>query len=134
MEADAEELIRERMAALIEDHDQLLRRLVALRRVHRLTQTEVAERMGVSQATVSEMERYDANPTLSTVRRYALAVEARTVTAVIDDGPNSRWRWVTAGAPVSSSARVSWRARADDPETILPWPSAETRLPAAIEK
>lgn len=40
-----------------------------------LTQLDVAERIGVSQATIAEFEnaRYP-NPRLSTVRRYALAV------------------------------------------------------------
>ncbi len=50
---------------------------MALRKKHHLTQADVAERMGVSQPTVAEFERYDANPTLSAIRRYALAVGAR---------------------------------------------------------
>ena len=72
-----------RADALVDGHARLLRDLVAMRAAHGLTQAEVAERMGVSQPTVAAFERYDANPTLSTLRRYALAVEARMETAVI---------------------------------------------------
>lgn len=50
--------------------------LVALRREAGLTQGDVAERMGVSQQAVSKFERYDSDPKLSTVRRYANAVGA----------------------------------------------------------
>jgi transcriptional regulator with XRE-family HTH domain len=74
-----------RADALVDGHVRLLRDLVAMRTAHGLTQAEVAERMGVSQPTVAAFERYDANPTLSTLRRYALAVEARMETAVIDE-------------------------------------------------
>jgi transcriptional regulator with XRE-family HTH domain len=62
--------------SLIESHDALLKSLIALRKKHHLTQETVAERMGVSQPTVAAFERYDANPKLSTIRRYALAVGA----------------------------------------------------------
>jgi len=46
--------------------------------------------MGVSQPTVAGFERYDANPRLSTVRRYTLAVGARLCTTVIDDCADRR--------------------------------------------
>ena len=62
--------------SLIQSHDVLLKALIAQRKRHHLTQETVAERMGVSQPTVASFERYDANPTLSTIRRYALAVGA----------------------------------------------------------
>lgn len=79
------EAIERRADSLIDNHDHLLRRLVALRKQHHLTQLQVAERMGVSQPTVAGFERYDANPTLSTIRRYALAVGARIEERVHDD-------------------------------------------------
>lgn len=69
---------------LVESDDQLLEHLVKLRKDHGLTQSDVAERMGVSQPTVAAFERYDANPTLSTLRRYALAVGG-SVRHVVDD-------------------------------------------------
>lgn len=60
--------------SLVDAHEHLLDQLILLRKKHGLTQEVVAERMGVSQPTVAAFERYDANPTLSSVRRYALAV------------------------------------------------------------
>lgn len=45
--------------------------------------------MGVTQPTVSELERYDANPTLQTLRRYAMAVEVLIETKVHDDRPRA---------------------------------------------
>lgn len=71
--------------ALIDSHEKLLSNLVAMRKRHRLTQDVVAERMGVSQPTVAAFERYDANPTLATIRRYALAVGASIQHVVEDD-------------------------------------------------
>lgn len=70
--------------SLVESHDKLLRDLIGMRKKHRLSQETVAERMGVSQPTVAAFERYDSNPTLSSIRRYALAVGA-SITHVVDD-------------------------------------------------
>ena len=69
--------------ALIDDHDHMREALIELRRRHKLTQAQVGERMGVSQPVVAAFERYDANPTLATVRRYALAVGAMIDTRVL---------------------------------------------------
>ncbi|GAA0422523.1 helix-turn-helix domain-containing protein [Leifsonia naganoensis] len=84
MHMDAERL--EHIAdSLVDSHDKLMEDLVAMRKRHALTQGTVAERMGVSQPTVAAFERYDANPTLSTLRRYALAVGATIEHRVIDE-------------------------------------------------
>lgn len=77
-------VLDDRADALIADHENMMRELTKMRQ-SRLTQQQVAERMGVSQPCVSQFERYDANPTLDTVRRYAMAVGARIETRVIDD-------------------------------------------------
>lgn len=53
--------------------------LISFRSASKMTQADVAELMGVSQSAVSQFEHYDANPTLATVRRYALAVGADLV-------------------------------------------------------
>ncbi|GEL93890.1 helix-turn-helix domain-containing protein [Cellulomonas composti] len=90
MENESAELIARRADTLIEDHAALRATLVRLRREHGLSQAVVAERMGVSQPTVAGFERDDANPTLSTLRRYALAVGAKTRTVVIDDCAEAR--------------------------------------------
>ena len=52
---------------LVDARDRLLEDLVSLRKEHKLSQQTVAERVGVSQPTVAAFERYDANPTVSTI-------------------------------------------------------------------
>ena len=106
--------------ALVQNHRRLLRRLVAMRKHHHLTQADVAERMGVSQPAVAAFERYDANPTLSTIRRYALAVDARIEERVIDDcKPDTGWSLSeTEASPLT--AVVPQRTAAKQPWAILP--------------
>lgn len=82
---DSVENIERRADSLVADHENLLRELVAWRNRHNLSQAEIAERMGVSQPTVAAFERYDANPTLASIRRYALAIGVRLETKIIDD-------------------------------------------------
>lgn len=77
--------MRARAKALVTAERDMLGELVQARKKHGLTQKEVAERMGVSQSAVSQIERYDANPTLATLRRYALAVEVRLQFQVTSD-------------------------------------------------
>jgi DNA-binding XRE family transcriptional regulator len=64
----------QRAQFLAEQDFQLLRKLVELRKRLGLTQTMVAERLGISQPTVAAFERYDSDPKLSTIRRYAQVV------------------------------------------------------------
>ncbi|MEJ6554009.1 helix-turn-helix transcriptional regulator [Microbacterium esteraromaticum] len=52
------------------------RELVQLRRDAGLTQQDVADLMGCTQQAVQKLERYDADPKLSTLRRYSNAVGA----------------------------------------------------------
>lgn len=63
--------------ALAEADHRMLRELIALRKRRGLTQQELADHFGISQATVAAFERYDNDPKLSTVRRYAQGVGAR---------------------------------------------------------
>ena len=81
---DVARIVR-RADALVQGHRKLLADLISYRDEHGLTQAAVAERMGVSQPAVAAFERYDANPTLSTIRRYALAVGVRISERVVDD-------------------------------------------------
>ncbi|MBP2384429.1 helix-turn-helix domain-containing protein [Brachybacterium sacelli] len=100
---DADRL-EQRAERLVEDRDELMKSLIALRREHDLTQKDVAERMGVSQPTVAAFEHYDSNPTLATIQRYAMAVDAVLHTRVIDDCGNgipSDW-----SDPVERSVRL----------------------------
>jgi transcriptional regulator with XRE-family HTH domain len=56
---------------------ELVDRLVEERQALGLSQTEVAARMGTSQSAVARLERGDADVRLSTLERYAAALERR---------------------------------------------------------
>jgi DNA-binding XRE family transcriptional regulator len=71
---DTEDPTQRLALELVESDDQLMRKLVAWRRRRGLTQEEIGRRMGVTQPAVAAFERTDADPKLSTIRRYALAV------------------------------------------------------------
>lgn len=70
------DVVRARAKVLAREDRTMRSQLVILRREAGLSQGEVAERMGVTQQAVSKFERYDTDPKLSTVRRYANAVGA----------------------------------------------------------
>jgi len=81
MTTDAE--LERRAGLLIDDHYQLMDRLIAIRKERGLDVEKVAFRMGVLPETVTEqIERDYGNPNLSLIRRYALAVGATTRTTV----------------------------------------------------
>jgi transcriptional regulator with XRE-family HTH domain len=111
-EVDLEALGR-RAESLVENHQNLMRSLVAMRSKHHLTQADVADRMGVSQPTVASFERYDSNPTLSTIRRYALAVGAQIEERVIDDCVRNAQRRVAAASASSPRFRMLQPAALD---------------------
>lgn len=91
------EVVQSRADALVEALEDLKFDLVELRE-KRMTQKDVAERMGMSQSAVSQFERYDSNPTLTTLRRYALAVGARLRIEVVDDVEEQPVTTTTSGA------------------------------------
>ncbi|ROQ52629.1 helix-turn-helix protein [Rathayibacter sp. PhB152] len=68
--------VRARAKVLAREDREMRAALVRLRHDTGLRQREVAERMGVSQQAVNKLERYDADPKLSTLQRYANAVGA----------------------------------------------------------
>lgn len=80
---------------------ELIECLVSLRKRAGLTQGEVAARMGVRQSTVSGFETEGSDPRLSTIQRYARAVEAEC--RVMVDFPK-RLEWV---APLRDLERVN---------------------------
>ena len=91
--------------------DRLLEGLVRLRKEHKLSQQTVAERMGVSQPTVAAFERYDANPTVSSIIRYAMAVNALLDIKVVDDcGEGVPATWQMTGA-AQATVRVPTPSR-----------------------
>lgn len=101
-----------RAAALVEADGYYLRNLVAIRKMRNLTQADVARILGISQPTVASFEAYDSNPTLSSIRRYAHAVEALVAHHVeADQGqlldPQLRSAWVPARVTVQVSLPIS---------------------------
>lgn len=87
MTTESRSRIRSRAKSLTAAQRQLMDQLVDLREKHGLSQAEVARRMGVHQSSVARFEAYDSNPTFSTLRRYALAIEARLrLEAFTDNG------------------------------------------------
>lgn len=74
---------------LAETRYAFLEQLSACRERRGLSQREVGERMDVTQPAVSAVERHDANPTLGTIERYALAVGGHLVLEV--RVPHDRW-------------------------------------------
>lgn len=103
--------IEERAEQLVEAHYLLMQDLIELRKKHHLSQDVVGERMGISQPAVASFEGHNSNPTLSSIRRYALAVGARLEHVVRDDleiitaaesGTLEIQEWLTQTVPPTS--------------------------------
>ncbi len=62
--------------ALADDAAELIDRLAELRRSQGLSQTAVAARMGTSQSALARLESGQSDVRLSTLARYAAAVDA----------------------------------------------------------
>lgn len=79
------DVIQARSKVLAAEDRSMRKSLVNLRRGAGLTQQDVAEFMGCTQQAVQKLERYDADPKLSTLRRYANAVGALVRHSVVSD-------------------------------------------------
>lgn len=88
----------------------MLEALITLRK-SRYTQQQLAQLLGISQASVAAFERYDNDPKLSTLRRYAHAVGAR-VTHCVSDVVDRRDEWVSPVAGSFSYAIATHQAPA----------------------
>lgn len=62
--------------SLAEEDDNLLERLVRIRKAKGLSQQDVADRMNRNRSAVCNFERLGHDPHLSTIRRYAAAIGA----------------------------------------------------------
>jgi transcriptional regulator with XRE-family HTH domain len=71
------------------DLDEVVRRLAERRKAQGLSQTEVAARMGTSQSAVARMESGGGDLRLSTLQRYASALDAE-VGFTVRDQPEER--------------------------------------------
>lgn len=86
------EMALRRMAA---ERRRLVEELTELRKAARLSQTEVAARMGTSQSAVARLEGGDADVRASTLERYAAAIGSQ-ITWRPPDPPD---REATGGEP-----------------------------------
>lgn len=96
---------KEHAKELVRTSRTFLEDLISLRSASKMTQGDVAELMGVSQSAVSQFEHYDSNPTLASIRRYALAVGADLVL-------EARPRAVTTSKPAVQRGHVQVRVSA----------------------
>ncbi|MFJ6078349.1 helix-turn-helix domain-containing protein [Pseudarthrobacter sp. NPDC092419] len=108
VDSDSKEM---RRAKVLASNDlEFLANLVDLRRSQNISQSELAEKLGISQATVAAFERSDNDPKLSTIRRYAHGVGALIVHKVaLDEGQlmsDSVTEWDSARARRSEFTRV----------------------------
>jgi len=98
-------LAKARARLLARSDRQFKSDLIAQRRRAGMTQKDVAELLGISQQAVTKLERYDSDPKLSSLRRYANAVGAIVEHRVVPDvgqsallAENSRWEPVSREA------------------------------------
>jgi len=90
MEADARRSLFPGFDELDGDQRELVERLVAVRLASGLSQTAVAARMGTSQSAVARIERGDSDVRLSTLTRYAAALDRQVRFRLGDqEGPDS---------------------------------------------
>lgn len=78
-------LAKARAKLLAREDRQMKANLIELRQRAGLTQADVAALLGISQQAVNKLERYDSDPKLSTLRRYANAVGALVEHTVVQD-------------------------------------------------
>ena len=71
---DLDPILLDNASQLVEQEREMKEVLRSLRKEKGLSQAVVAERMGVTQPAVAAFEAYDSNPTMASIRRYALAV------------------------------------------------------------
>jgi transcriptional regulator with XRE-family HTH domain len=115
MEKDSESYIATRLedpefAAAYEDADGLLEVLETLARRRKnldLTQRVVAYRMKTTQSAVSDLESAQTDPRVSTLQRYARAVDSKLVLRVASQSSYSWSHSVTTGAAFTPTG-MSW--------------------------
>jgi hypothetical protein len=81
------EIALRRMAA---QRRRLVTELTAERQAARLSQTEVAARMGTSQSAVARLESGEADARASTLERYAAAIGRQITWELRSSGPAAR--------------------------------------------
>jgi ribosome-binding protein aMBF1 (putative translation factor) len=83
----ADPAFRKEYAAADEEF-RLIEALVRARTEARLSQAELARRMGTTQSAIARMEGGGVSPSLSTLRRYAKATGSRLRLELVRDSRN----------------------------------------------
>jgi DNA-binding XRE family transcriptional regulator len=65
----------------------LMREMITARKRARLTQDQVAERMGTTKSAIARLESAGYKPSLRSVERYAAAIGHRLEWRLVPDGP-----------------------------------------------
>lgn len=102
------------------DLDHLIDQLIELRHERGVNQSQLARAMGVGQSTVSGFENETTDPRLSTLQRYARALNARVKVRLEVCGEAGFWH---------SSTLHSWKQSAQLSggmlTNVIPFPSSE---------
>lgn len=119
---------RRRSQELAREHRTMRRELIRIREGLGWSQRELAARMGVTQQAIHKFEQYDNDPRLSTIRRYANAVQAVIRHSVVVDNGIDIDDWQSQGelrrvihVPQSTEdgdARVRWAYQASSVESV----------------
>lgn len=67
------------------DRSELLNELVVIRKANGMTQEQVADAMQTTQSAVSDIESRANDPRLSTLQRYASAIDCRLQIRLVPD-------------------------------------------------
>lgn len=115
---------------LAREDRKLIADLVGIRR-RKIGQEALAERMGVTQPTVSEFERLGNDPKLSTLRRYAHALGVMVRHQVGDaegvEGSEDLTHFAHTGVQTTETAAAATRRLHETQESTLPWNSVAAR-------
>jgi transcriptional regulator with XRE-family HTH domain len=103
-----------------EEARRLVDSLIAIRKQRRLTQVQVADRMGVRQPTVSGFEKEPSDPKLSTLQRYARALDIR-LRLVLDPSAGPRSPVWTRCSTYTGSTRRRIAYTGTDKAILMNW-------------
>lgn len=107
------EQMERRAYALADNHFELRRELVKMRLATGMTQKDVADFLGVQPQSVAKYERYDWDPRLSTLERYANAVGAVIETRVRADDGELEYTVIERVETLRAPSGVSWTQTID---------------------
>lgn len=103
----SEEAVLARAQVMYEGELDFKGELVRIRRAAGLTQRDVADIIGISQQAIHKLERYDSDPKLSTLSRYANAIGALIEYKASRDVGQSVWKVAQVRSPHGHDSSAS---------------------------